>query len=471
MDSAAPFGPFVYLLLTVCAGCVPLTSEVADPIRLPVSAADEAPPQLVAQLAFTAEASEPDPRADEAYTLDEIVGMAGSTHPRVVAAGRSVKQARAEVDVAKLRSNPDLVLDVDTPVNGNNDRTEISGRVTFPIGPANRNARIRVVHAKSTTAYARYRDTQRQVQQAAYDAAINVLYLQERLDLEEASERIARQRATLLLPESLEGDAADNLTASLNARTQADRAAESLLQTRRELALARLQLGESMGIDLSRSPTLAETIQIRDSFAVVLPDLPSVQQAIARTLNDSTRLRALRGEVQESWLRYQAERDRTLPWEIGPRYENQLGDDGDTVGVRFRTELALHQDHQRTRARAAAQEANVRAALVEQSRNEIARQVAGDLYELKLITERLDGLRDDRFIEDQQNRLDDPIATSSMTGQQILRVEEAILERKKTRLELEYRFKQLHSQLGLPAAGNARSANHKLDSLTGNRMH
>jgi hypothetical protein len=394
------------------------------------------------------------PTEPPGLSIAEVVARARTDHPLAIASARLIEQARGNVRPAGRTPNPEFVLDIETPVHESSDATELSTRVTFPIGQKRgRNDRMRVARAGVAAATAGHVATLRRLSENALSAATLVAYLQERALIDQQSERLARERMRLLAPEFRDGNAAANLVDFVDASEEFQRASRQQFETARELTLARVALADAMGIDLANDADSAEWLSVDVSLRPSSLALPPLRDVIAATLGDSAELAASHWAAEQGWREQRAARNPNLRIEAGPLYQDRLGRDDDTIGVRFRSDVPLN-DQTREDTLIAGIRAQTFEDQVQLKRHEIAITVARDYRELESIAEQLRQDRSDSFLSDQTEILGEAEAADLMTGQQVLRIKQTMLRRKRDLLDLEYRFVMLRSKLRLHAVSD-----------------
>lgn len=390
-----------------------------------------------------------DPSKSQLYSIAEVIAKARIDHPLVIASAREIEQAKADVRVASNKQNPEFVLDIDTPLHDENGATQLSTRVTFPIGQSRwRQTRIRVARREVATAMAAHQAELRRQSENALLSALQLVYLQEKVTIDEQADQMARERLQLLSPELRDGDSANNLVDYVNAGNDAQQARRKLFIGRRELAVAQVSLADAMGINLADEVESGISIVVIDSLRNTSLDLPSLQVVIAAALIDSAELVTAQSATQRAWLEQQLARIEPLSAEIGPLYQDRLGRDDDAIGFRFQTDLPVHAAR-RNNVISAGVRAQASEDLVRWKRQRIANSTARDYQELKSLAEQLRQDRSDPFLENQEKLLFDIEAQEVMTGEQTIRIRQLILDHQRNQLNLEYRFAMLRSKLRL----------------------
>ncbi|QEG01682.1 Outer membrane efflux protein [Stieleria maiorica] len=389
----------------------------------------------------------------DALSLEEVVAQARLRHPRVIAAKRLIDQAESQVRLAASRQNPEFVLDLDTPVHDDQDATELSTRLTFPIGqtPAIR-LRVRAARAEVARADASYQQTLRSVIDDALSAAIDLSFLEARAELDRQAYQLALRRHALLAPGRNSGDAAENLVDHVNAANAVRQAAQDRFTSRRRLSLARNRLAEAIGMDPQTELEEVQTLSVESLLGECSASLPPLRDVIDAAIGASEELLAADWATRRGWIEHQQARLSPLSMEMGPRYQDRLGRNDDTVGVRFQSDLPIHDD-----GRAGVAATSINAQLLEDQsrlkRHQIIHALARDYRELESIAAQLEHDRVDSIVAELERVLRAQDTQDVLTGQQVLRIEQAILDHRRDQLDLEYRCAVLRSKLRLDATG------------------
>ena len=432
-------------------GCVSTsresTSEFCD---FGEPSCDEAPielPDEIEQASYVESVSSE--ALSQSLDLDTVIAQTRSRHPSMIEADRLVEKAEADIGVAGIQRNPDLVLDLDAPMNESNRATEISARVTFPIGSTNQQNRIRVARSRWLAALMKRDLIADEVEKEVTATVLRIVYLQEKLTLLTKAHQIAVDRVKQVNPRQRPGDAADNMIDYIDAAQSERNAEEERFAAESELAAAKLSLIGSMGLNASWYTGDLDGIVIDHVLASDTSDLPTIETVVAIALEDSSEIESALLEADVRHKQVQSERERAVESELGPRFQDRLGEDDDTFGVRVRTEIPSPLA-QNARTRAAASEARLFDDRATAVRNQVIASVTADYQSLQRIAAQIEHDRQDPFVDEQQQLLSADDARNEMTGEQLLRIEQAINQRKLDRLELEYRFATLHAKLNLP---------------------
>ncbi len=421
------------------------TPEIADLIRKDTLSPVEIRPASSTQPIESAEQS-----------IDQIVAYAELHHPRVQAALQEIDIARAAVLTASAQDNPNLVVDVQTPVYDHDDPTELTTRLTFPVG-RRREIRLRRLVAASAVAKAEadYQATLREIGAAARQAALDVAYLQHRYDLDVQDEQLSLRRAGALAPDQVDGDPAENFVRHVDAKWEAQRATAQRLKTQRELAIARADLASAMGLPETEPSLVSFDF---DSFSL---DLPSLQDVMVDAERHSAAVEVAMADFDQSRRQYELQRGIGVDKEMGPRYQDRLGEDDDSIGVRFQTDIPLY-DPQRGPIAEAAAETRRQSTQVKLARHQVRDRIKRDYRELESLAKELRRYRGGAFVTEQHKMLETARDQQLMTAAQMLRIELAIVDHRRQQLQLEYRFALLRSRIDAsPAEGKWTRVDHQ----------
>ena len=379
-------------------------------------------------------------------SFGEVLDSVRHDHPALKESQYEIAMARAATTTATARENPRFVVDFDTPVH-DNDASELSTRLTFPLGTRRpRTLRYRAALAELDRASSNYRTVENQKLQTTLESAINALYWQRRTELDDEFASLSARRTSLLRPDLIDGDPADNTVRFVDAQLDASRATKELFSSQREMVFAQVELATSVGrVDGIRIAVLG------DFDAAPIPftsqSLPSLHELSASAVSGSSVVAAANATMQKSLHLLQIERERREDAEMGPRYQDRLGESDDTVGVRFSTNLPLH-DNQR----GPISEANARVLRDRQSlrlaRQQVISQVTTAYADLQLARQQLQDYDQDDFIEKQEAFLAEAESSEVMTLAQMIEIQQAIVARRREELELQFRVATLLIQLG-----------------------
>lgn len=412
------------------------TSDSSNPVAAnPVAAnfgqTDVSAPERI----DPADAAPIDVVESSAYTLQEIVAFAQDHDPQVIAAQQQIDVARAQLIAAQTKENPEFVFDVETPIYDRNDPTEISTRLTFPFGTSRarsircQTARMAITQAQLTFAAAVERATDE-----AMLAGIEVAYLQQRLELQQHVEQLAERRIEQTRPELVEGEPGANVVDHVAAQLETQDAIAARFETERALIAAQSRL--AIAINFPHAPTVAF------DFDQLELDLPTEEEMVQTAIAQSLNLAAANAEVDVRCWDYRLQRAIRVEKEIGPLYQDRLGEDDDFIGARFQTDLPVHDKRQGQIAESAAL-LKGRRQESQRLRSEIAALARRRHQELTVLAAQISQYREDPFVLTQRTFLADERNQQLLTGQQALRLEIAIAQRLSDELELAYQFARL----------------------------
>jgi cobalt-zinc-cadmium efflux system outer membrane protein len=266
------------------------------------------------------------------FTVERALLYTLENHPRLRARAQEVEVARAALISAGIIPNPQFVVDAETPIN-ESGTVELSGRLMFTIptggkrGYAAAAAKAGIVEAQAAI------DSEAQIlltETAA--AALEVLYLQELVKLQRdlaalAGEAAALERARV---EGAVAGALDALAAEINA-------AEIDFNTYNNetlLAIARIRLSRAMGLVRPEAVVVSGNLAVQPLQKLPLGDL------LAEAVRVRPELAQAEAAIVTSRRDAVAARAAAIPdVELGPLYATELGEQQDTLGVRFGTDL------------------------------------------------------------------------------------------------------------------------------------
>jgi hypothetical protein len=375
------------------------------------------------------------------YSLEQLVDLAQTSHPRVLAASREIEIARAKILTAAARENPEFVMDVETPVYDDRRATQLSTRITFPIGGAKqRRLRGRVASASVAKASAEFEATVQEIGETALSTALRVLYLQQLAPLDVRAEQIAHGRVDALAIEQVDGDPSSNFVRHVRATQVASEATGERFASERELAVARADLSMAIGVLDLPTPRVSGELT---GLNCLLPPLDGV---IAGAEHRSASIAVATASLEESRRRHQLSQVIRGGGELGPLYEDRLGRDDDSIGLRFAADVPLHRN-QRGPIAESAGTARQQSDELHATRHEVRGAIIRMYRELELLADQIQQFRSDSFIADQEKILGDAITGDTMTASGRLQLEKAIVDRQRQQLKLEYRFALLRARL------------------------
>lgn len=381
---------------------------------------------------------------DVEFTIDEVQQSVRHDHPALRVAREEIAVARAAMTTTTNKENPRFVVDFETPLHDQDAPLELSTRLTFPIG----NSRVRRLQYRAAVAEVARVQSEHDILLeehllASSTAATQVAYWQDRVALELEDEHLAIRVIGLTQPDKVENDddPARNTLRHIDAQLDASRAKEQRFASERSLVTARAELAAAMGRPQSIRIAISDDLQSLAQFdGIVISEMRD--DIIARKTSTSALVAEAVAQLRRDQHLYQAERERGEDAEIGPTYQDRLGVSDDSAGIRFATNLALHDNQRGPIAKAAAMvrrdQENVRLA-----RSVVIDQINIAYRQWQTITRQLQSYQADDFIEKQQDFLDQVEATDLMTGPQLIEIERAIIRRRREMLDLQFRLAEL----------------------------
>ncbi|MBN2291129.1 MAG: TolC family protein [Pirellulales bacterium] len=269
-------------------------------------------------------------------TLEEVFECTLQNHPVLRVQKEEVEAARAHLVTAGLRINPEFVLDTDSELAGDH-AVNMNSRLMFTFERGKkRHFRQAAATAEITRAKWELNSETERILIEAADAAWEVLYLQELLELETSLHEMAAKTA------ELQGSRADvSYADKIVAETDAAELELERLESRSRLEIARIRLSEAIGFDCPMPLRMQGQLQFRpvneipidDLFRRVQrcrPELCSTQAAVA----ESRYLHSLACANAKSNIR------------LGPRYREGFDGDADQAGMRFAADIPLFNRNQ-----------------------------------------------------------------------------------------------------------------------------
>lgn len=372
-------------------------------------------------------------------TLPQLLELALAQHPRLQVRENEVRVARAAVLTAATRDNPQFVMDTDTPVNESGP-TQLGFRLTFPIHTAGKLQRRQM----AAMAGVRRAWVERGVDESllmleVVDAASEVLYLQELLTLQQRLQAIAEERAKLVAEETeFDPDAADNrIVKPINAEVAAWQEQSRQLDTQRALTSAKSVLTRALGVSPDTELRLNDDLSM-DSAALI-----SLEEVVALARDRSPEFAAADSALEETRQRHALAFAEAVPdIELGPRYQDELDDDGtDSIGIRFETDVPVFDKNQGEIAGTGAQMA-VDASNARLAEHNATNDAAEQYRELLRIRENWQSLgastaaMQSRY----QQQLNDPGVRRIVPGSEIASIRQQLLQFQIVALEMRYRF-------------------------------
>lgn len=326
------------------AAVVPATHTQADDSSSPIGVSKPTEPPIVAEppevIALPDRPIGPDDRGidfdGQALTIDRLFEHAIRHHPRLCACKHEIAAAAGRLTQAGLLPNPDLVIDVESPLT-ENDPTTVSSRLmfSFPL-TRKRHWRKQVECSGLEEARAKLNEETEVVFAEIADASIEVLFYQELARKQEEAANLAKQAAEARRQRLVASfvDAASAETAALTAQWGSHDTQERLQAARDRLARAAAWPADQP-IELSGALCYARTEPL---------DLPSV---IATVQSRRPRLAAAQANAARSGHAYQLARAEAWPdLEIGPRFQGDTDGPEDRLGGRFAMDVPIFDRNQ-----------------------------------------------------------------------------------------------------------------------------
>jgi len=279
----------------------------------------------------------PDPLSEglfvqQTMNIQEVLKYAVENHPLLKSRKHEIELAEAKLIGAGLFPNPQLVIDTDTPTQ-EAGATEMSTRLMFTIPLGGRLGRERAVADAGIMRAQRALSTETEnILFEAADAAVEVLYLQEEVTIQRKQVARIHELAKYIEQLAEARGPIHALIAQANVRELELRE----FNARALLAAARLRLSRAIGLE---SPRLVElTGDLTDE---PLPRL-SLERILAVVRETRPEIAESRAAVEEARREIELAYAESIPdLDIGPRYQDEFRDTGDSAGVRFDFRLPL----------------------------------------------------------------------------------------------------------------------------------
>lgn len=421
---------------------MPATHTEADGPLRPVGASDPTESAVVA--APPEELALPDnpigpagnmPELDgRALTIDRLFEHAIRHHPRLCACKHEIAAAAGRLTQAGLLPNPNLVIDVESPLT-ENDPTTVSSRLmfSFPL-TRKRHWRKQVECAGLEEARAKLSEETEVVFAEIADASIEVLFYQELVRKQAEAAQLAQQAAEARRQRVGASfvDAASAETEALTAQWSSHDIQERLQAARDRLARAAAWPADQQ-IELSGVLCYARTEPI---------DLPGM---IAAVQSRRPRLSAAVANAARSGHAYQLARAEAWPdLEIGPRFQGDTDGPEDRLGARFAMDVPIFDRNQGRIAEAEAAWKASRDLLADARRNSEA-DVATAFHALAALQRSLDYYSETvaPTMEKLRSQLADLEAKKAIEGHQAIELRQRLLRIEMDHLERLARYSRL----------------------------
>lgn len=312
-------------------------------------------------------------------TIDQLFDFALRNHPRLAAYKHEAAAASGRVVQAGLLPNPNLVIDVESPLT-ESEPTHVSSRLmfTFPL-TRKRYWRQQVECAGVERARARLREETELIFAEIAEAAIELLYYQELAERHEEAAELARAAA-----EARKQRAAAGFADFAAAETTAFSAALACRDTRERLQAARDRLARAAAWPAD-SP-----LELKGRLCFSPMEKIGLEQVISTVESRRPNLAAAQAAIAQSRRAYQLARAEAWPdFDIGPRFQGDTDGPDDRLGARFGIDIPIFD---RNQGRIAEAEAAYRAALAwsADARQSAAAEAAGLYHAALALQESLD---------------------------------------------------------------------------------
>jgi cobalt-zinc-cadmium efflux system outer membrane protein len=379
------------------------------------------------------------------FTVEEALQFTLDNHPRLRARAAEVEVARAALITAGILPNPQFVLDTDTPTS-DPGATELATRVMFTI-PTGGKRHLAELAGKAAVDEARGAigtEATLLLTETA-DAALEVLFLQELITLQESMARLA-QEAVDLQRTRIQGGAitpAEALGTEIDAaEIQFDR-----LNNESKLELARLTLSRTLGL------STPQQVRIRGTLAVAPIESTPLEQLLAEAARVRPDLIHAETSIYKSRRDLDYARSTSIPdFEIGPRYQTEVGGrrNDDSAGLRFNSEVPIW-DLKQGDVYEAASMIRVNEALADEVHMTTLHDVAEAWMQIRPIEAAL--AQYDRMIvpltERTEALLKDPETAQALDPIDLSDQLRKIMEIRQKRLELQYQHNLIRTKLEL----------------------
>jgi outer membrane protein, heavy metal efflux system len=288
------------------------------------------------QVSYQGPAVQELPQAGCELTLEEVFEHTLQNHPALQAKKEEVQAARARLITAGLRPNPQFVFNTDSET-AEDHAVNINTRVVFPLeGPGKRRSRQGVAAADISRAQWELNAETENILIEAADAAWQVLYLQQLLELEGKLHDMAAKTADLQRsrPDVSYAD-------KIEAETDAAELELERLESRTVLETARFRLSQAIGLEYP------EALSVRGELTARAVKELSIDELLAKVQQSRPQLARAQAALAESEYAHRLECAKARPdIGLGPRYTENFGDGVDRLGLRFDTDLPLFNRNQ-----------------------------------------------------------------------------------------------------------------------------
>lgn len=282
----------------------------------------------------TIRSESPEVDLSQPMNLDEVFNFTLDKHPLLRARHHEVDIERGRLLAASLWPNPQIVLDTDSPVAGE-DPTQIGGRLEFTIqtGGKRRAAQAVAQAGIRRASFAIGREMHTVLVETAA-AALEVLYLQEMVEQRKRLVDLAEEITELQRLRVQAGGASD--VQMLLAEVDAADVESDRLRSLAELEVARYRLSRAIG--------LVEPQPLQMAGKLIVERVPEVPLDVVLQAARESRpeIKEAIAAVTEAQREVDLARSEAVPdIQFGPRWQDAVGDPEDTVGARFSTDLPI----------------------------------------------------------------------------------------------------------------------------------
>ncbi|MDZ4784155.1 MAG: TolC family protein [Planctomycetia bacterium] len=266
--------------------------------------------------------------------LAAVLEFAKHNHPQLASIAQEIDLARAERLGAGLFANPQLVMDADGAVDGD-DAPSLTTRIDFTVPIGHKRQRgMSAADAAEQRARGELDYETDLVLLEVSNAAAEVLYLQELAEQQQYLSDLNLRFANMQNERAKQNVITE--VDRLLADTSAKEAEFERLQSLTELEQARLVMAQAMGMTNPRPLELADRLQ-----TVRVPAVP-LERVIAVAREVRPEFRAGNWGIREQQRRTDLARAEAIPdLTLSPRYNEAFNDDNDNLGARFATDLLL----------------------------------------------------------------------------------------------------------------------------------
>lgn len=275
----------------------------------------------------------------DAFSIPEVIDVVTRRHPALRVRRFEVEAARARWVTAGLLPNPQLVVEEEIETNGSGRHETVAWTMfTLPVGPQRRLRQL-AASADIEARQARLSRESRQIVTTAVEKAVEVQYWQELVEIDGRQRDMAAELATVQAArfEANEADFRERFVADLGLADAETR----LRATMANLAVARVELNEAMGMAPGRHPTIREPLRTTRLPPLQLADVVARARRVLPEIEEGWR------GIEASQQRWSAERWRAAPdVSIGPRYRDSPSGASDRAGGRLAMDLPVFNRNQ-----------------------------------------------------------------------------------------------------------------------------